>query len=308
MSSSARIIVALSGGVDSSVAALRLLDEGWDVAGLFMKTSLDEMHHVEVAAERILFETVCSAGDVVPNNTHFDTTRANVEATGATALDLPAPHGLVPAEPHPFKGDMDVGALEAAIAEAGGLMYMDDGIRMETIFGDGSDQHSNMIDKLVGAGKRLLTGESLFMTVFSNRGSSVQHVAFASPYPGKIIPVDLGLHRPERLPHRRGDLIVPHPVEMIQGNHRPVVVRHAGDLLLDDRPYLVDPELLGWPVYAPGRGLVQLDFRSPAQEHADAGIVADSIEPRGKLGPAPESGKCCVGLHEAVLRGILRPA
>ncbi|MBT8405604.1 MAG: tryptophanase [Gemmatimonadetes bacterium] len=75
--------------------------------------------HQGRAAERILFETVCSPGDVVPNNTHFDTTRANVEATGATAIDLPAPHGLVPGEPHPFKGDMDVAALEATIDEHG---------------------------------------------------------------------------------------------------------------------------------------------------------------------------------------------
>lgn len=75
--------------------------------------------HQGRAAERILFETVCSPGDVVPNNTHFDTTRANVEATGARAVDLPAEYGLVPAERHPFKGDMDVAALEALIDEVG---------------------------------------------------------------------------------------------------------------------------------------------------------------------------------------------
>lgn len=75
--------------------------------------------HQGRAAERILFSTVCSPGDLVPNNTHFDTTRANVEATGAQAVDLPAPHGLVPSEPHPFKGDMDVAALERLIDEKG---------------------------------------------------------------------------------------------------------------------------------------------------------------------------------------------
>ena len=75
--------------------------------------------HQGRAAERILFSTVCEPGDVVPNNTHFDTTRANVEATGAKAVDLPSPQGLVPAEPHPFKGDMDVDALRALIAEVG---------------------------------------------------------------------------------------------------------------------------------------------------------------------------------------------
>lgn len=75
--------------------------------------------HQGRAAERILFSTVCTPGDVVPNNSHFDTTRANVEATGARAVDLPSKAGLVPSEPHPFKGDMDVEALEQLIAEEG---------------------------------------------------------------------------------------------------------------------------------------------------------------------------------------------
>jgi uncharacterized protein (TIGR00266 family) len=83
---------------------------------------------------------------------------------------------------------------ESVVAEAGSMMYMGEGIEMETIFGDGSAQQSTMMDKLVGAGKRLLTGESLFMTIFTQRGSGKSRAAFASPYPGKIIPVDLGLH------------------------------------------------------------------------------------------------------------------
>lgn len=82
---------------------------------------------------------------------------------------------------------------EACVAEAGAFMFMDPGIEMETIFGDGSvrDQEGGLMGKLLGAGKRVLTGESLFMTVFGNRGSSRQRVAFASPYPGRILAIDL---------------------------------------------------------------------------------------------------------------------
>ncbi|WP_339157186.1 TIGR00266 family protein [Paenibacillus sp. FSL W8-0186] len=80
---------------------------------------------------------------------------------------------------------------ESVVAEAGSFMMMDQDIRMETIFGDGSDNGGGLVGKLMGAGKRLLTGEGLFMTVFSNEGYNRQSVTFASPYPGKIIPLDL---------------------------------------------------------------------------------------------------------------------
>jgi uncharacterized protein (TIGR00266 family) len=81
---------------------------------------------------------------------------------------------------------------EAVVAEAGGMMFMEDGVEMETIFGDGSSQQkSGFLGAVMGAGKRLLTGESLFMTVFLNRGSGKRKVAFGAPYPGKIVPVHL---------------------------------------------------------------------------------------------------------------------
>ncbi len=80
---------------------------------------------------------------------------------------------------------------ESVVAEAGSMMYMGDGIRMHTIFGDGSGQEGSFMTKLVGAGKRMLTGESLFMTVFTHEGQGKARVAFAAPYPGKIIPMDL---------------------------------------------------------------------------------------------------------------------
>ena len=87
--------------------------------------------------------------------------------------------------------EVELDPNEATVAEAGGMMYMDDGVEMETIFGDGSQQQSGIMGALMGAGKRLLTGESLFMTVFHNRTSQKKRVAFGAPYPGKIVPIHL---------------------------------------------------------------------------------------------------------------------
>ena len=80
---------------------------------------------------------------------------------------------------------------EAAVGEAGSMMFMDAGIQMDTVFGDGSPGPAGLLGKLLGAGKRLVTGESLFTTVFTNQGASKLRVAFAAPYPGKILPMDL---------------------------------------------------------------------------------------------------------------------
>lgn len=87
--------------------------------------------------------------------------------------------------------EIELDPREAVVAEAGGMMYMDDGIEMETIFGDGSQPNTGFLGSLMGAGKRLLTGESLFMTVFQNQAAGKKRVAFGAPYPGKIIPVHL---------------------------------------------------------------------------------------------------------------------
>jgi uncharacterized protein (TIGR00266 family) len=86
--------------------------------------------------------------------------------------------------------EIELDPSESVVAEAGGMMMMDDGIDMETIFGDGSEQ-KGLMSRLVGAGKRVITGESLFMTVFTNKAGGKKQVSFAAPYPGKIIPVDL---------------------------------------------------------------------------------------------------------------------
>ena len=82
---------------------------------------------------------------------------------------------------------------ESAVAEAGAMMYKEPYVEMDTMFGDGSKASSQggIMDKLVGAGKRFLTGGSIFITIFTNRGQGKGHVAFGAPYPGNIIPVKL---------------------------------------------------------------------------------------------------------------------
>lgn len=87
--------------------------------------------------------------------------------------------------------EIELDPAETAIAEAGSFMMMDDGVQMQTIFGDGSQQQQGVLGKLFSAGKRLLTGESLFMTAFTNIAQGKKRVSFASPYPGKIIPLNL---------------------------------------------------------------------------------------------------------------------
>lgn len=87
------------------------------------------------------------------------------------------------------KIELDPG--EAVVGEAGAMMYIEDGIQMQTIFGDGSQQQGGFMGALLGAGKRLLTGESLFMTVFQNQGQRKTKAAFAAPYPGKIVALHL---------------------------------------------------------------------------------------------------------------------
>lgn len=89
--------------------------------------------------------------------------------------------------------EIELDPNETAVAESGAMMMMDNSISMETIFGDGSSKSNGggFIGKLGGAAKRVITGESLFMTAFTNRGYGKQKVSFAAPYPGKIIPINL---------------------------------------------------------------------------------------------------------------------
>jgi uncharacterized protein (TIGR00266 family) len=108
--------------------------------------------------------------------------------TGADEID----YKVFGAEMQFVEVELDPG--ESAVAEAGAMMYKDSSIDMQTVFGDGSAPSGGgggFMDKLMGAGKRLLTGESLFMTVFTHTGHNKAHVAFGAPYPGNIIPVPL---------------------------------------------------------------------------------------------------------------------
>lgn len=82
---------------------------------------------------------------------------------------------------------------ETVIAEAGAMLFMEDGIQFETRMGDGATPNQGLFDKLLSAGSRILTGESLFMTHFSNRGNRKAKVGFSAPYPGTVIPVDLSM-------------------------------------------------------------------------------------------------------------------
>ncbi|MCL7753510.1 TIGR00266 family protein [Polaribacter sp. Z022] len=87
--------------------------------------------------------------------------------------------------------EIELDPEEGVVAEAGTFMMMDDQIKMNTILGDGSNQEKGILGKIFSAGKRILTGESLFMTVFTNVGIGKKQISFASPYPGKIVPIDL---------------------------------------------------------------------------------------------------------------------
>jgi len=109
----------------------------------------------------------------------------------------PAPGGRMDAVDYTIHGaemqfvEVELDPGEAAVGEAGSLMFMEGGIQMDTVFGDGGRQEGGFMSKLLGAGKRLITGESLFTTVYSNQARVKQRVAFAAPYPGKILPMDL---------------------------------------------------------------------------------------------------------------------
>ena len=91
--------------------------------------------------------------------------------------------------------EIELDSGETVIAEAGAMLYMEDGISFESRMGDGSNPHAGFFDKVLAAGSRIITGESLFITHFTNQGWGKKHVAFAAPYPGSIIAVNLSQHQ-----------------------------------------------------------------------------------------------------------------
>jgi uncharacterized protein (TIGR00266 family) len=95
--------------------------------------------------------------------------------------------------------EVELDPTETVIAEAGAMLYMEEGIQFETKMGDGSHPNQSLFEKLLSAGSRVLTGESLFMTHFTNRGNRKAKVAFSAPYPGTIIPIDLSAMRSNEL-------------------------------------------------------------------------------------------------------------
>ena len=165
---------------------------------------ISNLQNGSIDAETLVFTTGMSAWQKVKEVAAF---AAYVRSPGAAAAGQgPAAPFTPPPAPGRRAHDIDfeihgnemqfvevaLDPGEGAVAEAGAMMYMTSGIQMETIFGDGSQKQSKgVMDALLGAGKRILTGESLFMTVFSNQGQGKHKVAFGAPYPGKIIPMDL---------------------------------------------------------------------------------------------------------------------
>ncbi len=95
--------------------------------------------------------------------------------------------------------EVELDPLETVIAEAGAMLFMEEGIQFEAKMGDGSQANQSLFDKLLSAGSRVLTGESLFMTHFTNRGNKKAKVGFSAPYPGTVIPIDLAASRNNEL-------------------------------------------------------------------------------------------------------------
>ena len=192
---------------------------------------------------------------------------------------------------------------EATVAEAGGMMYMEDGIEMETIFGDGSQQNSGFLGALMGAGKRLLTGESLFVTVFLNRANGKRKLAFGAPYPGKIVAVHLAEIGGELIAQKDSFLAAAKGVSVgIAFQRRLGVGLFGGEGFIMQRL-----QGDGWAFVHAGGTLLQRELKAGETMRIDTGCivafqpsVSYDIQYVGKIKSALFGGE---GLFFATLRG-----
>ncbi len=161
---------------------------------------------------------------------------------------------------------------ESAVAEAGAMMFKGATVEMDTVFGDGSkaQQDGGFFDKIVGAGKRLLTGESLFMTVFTHQGQGKQRVAFASPYPGTIIPF--------RLDEIGGTLICQKDAFLCAARGVQIGIHFQRKILTGlfggDGFIMQKMEGDGWVFVHVGGCVVERDLAAGEELHVDTGCLA----------------------------------
>ena len=200
--------------------------------------------------------------------------------------------------------EVELDPNEATVAEAGGMMYMDDGVEMETIFGDGSQQQgAGFLGALMGAGKRLLTGESLFMTVFFNRANGKRKLAFGAPYPGKIVAVHLAEIGGELIAQRDSFLAAAKGVSIgIAFQRRLGVGLFGGEGFIMERL-----QGDGWLFVHAGGTLLQRELKPGETLRIDTGCivafqpsVSYDIQYVGKIKSALFGGE---GLFFATLRG-----
>ncbi|MBA2920078.1 TIGR00266 family protein [Sphingomonas sp. MAH-20] len=160
---------------------------------------------------------------------------------------------------------------ESAVAEAGAMVWKDATIEMTTVFGDGSGgQGSGFMDKLLGAGKRLVTGESLFTTVFTHRGSGKARVAFASPTPGAILPLKLGNYGGALICQKDSFLAAAKGVSIgVHFQRRILTGLFGGEGFIMQR---LDGD--GWVFVQMGGTLVERELRPGEELHVDTGCLA----------------------------------
>ena len=165
--------------------------------------------------------------------------------------------------------EIELDPNESVIAEAGSMMYKNPSIDMDTILGDGSSKHSGIWGAVKGAGKRILTGESLFMTIFSHEGQGKAHVAFAAPFPGTIIPV--------HLPDVGGELICQKDSFLVAAKGVSVGIalqKRIGTGLFGGEGFIMQRlEGDGWCFVHAGGTLIEKELAAGEELHVDTGCV-----------------------------------